>query len=136
MGIKGKSYKSLAFKLGVSVKTLYDWEKKFPKWKMAKEMAENGRLGFLEDLLIDLGNGTNKGNAASAIFYAKNANPDEFKDKREVEHTGGVTYVIDTGIPAKQIRSVENENLDSQPIIEVDYFEVDEGQGDEDGDLL
>ena len=104
VGIDGKSYGSLPFKLGIgNVKTLYNWEKRYPQWKRAKDMANNGRLGVLEDTLLGLGNGTIKGNAAAAIFYSKNACPDEFKDKREIEMGGNVTYMIDTGIPQRQL---------------------------------
>tara|TARA_R110000782_G_scaffold41860_1_gene95633 strand:+ start:3486 stop:4082 length:597 start_codon:yes stop_codon:yes gene_type:complete len=107
MGIKGKSYKSLAFVLGVSPSTLYKWEKAWPKWKEAKEMAELGRLGKIEDSLLDLGSGKTKGNAAAAIFYAKNAAPEDYKDKREIGVSGAVTYVIDTGIPARKLPGQE-----------------------------
>lgn len=69
-------------------------------WKEAKAIAEAGRLNSIEDMLTKLADGTYKGNAAAAIFYAKNAAPDEFKDKRDLEVTGGITYIIDTGIPS------------------------------------
>ena len=119
MGIEGKSYGSLAFKLGISnVKTLYNWEKRYPQWKKAKEMAEHGRLGVLEDTLLGLANGSIKGNAAAAIFYSKNAAPDEFKDKREIDVGGSVTYMIDTGIPQRQLPESE--------IIEAEYEEISE----------
>ena len=115
MGIEGKSYKSLALKLGIrSTKTLYNWEKKHPEWKAAKEIAESGRLNHVEDTLQKLASGKYKGNAAAAIFYAKNACPDEFKDKREIDVSGGVTYVIDTGIPAKEIPQAIHKTIEAE----------------------
>jgi len=130
MGVKGKSYKSLAFVIGVSQTTLYTWEKSHPKWKEAKEMAELGRLGKIEDSLINLGNGKNKGNAAAAIFYAKNAAPDDYKDKREIGVSGAVTYVIDTGIPARQLPG-------QTEAIEAEFKEVvEELSSSDDEDLL
>jgi len=75
-------------------------------------------------LLTDLADGSVKGNAAAAIFYAKNACPDLFKDKRELEVKGGVTYVIDTGIPAKQLppelKAIEAEIIEEAEIVEND----------------
>ena len=130
MGLEGKSYQSLAFKLGVSaVKTLYNWEKRWPEWKAAKDIASMGRLSFIEDMLEGLATGKNKGNAAAAIFYAKNAAPDEFKDKREIDIQGSVTYVLDTGIPARQLP----DQLTEQIVEDVEYSEVKE---EDFGDLL
>ena len=134
MGVKGKSYKSLAFVIGVSQTTLYSWEKQWPKWKEAKEMAELGRLGKIEDSLIDLGSGKNKGNAAAAIFYAKNAAPDDYKDKREIGVSGAVTYVIDTGIPARQLPS-ERSPFPQQADVVVEEIEFIVNEED-DSDLL
>lgn len=131
MCVEGKSYKSLAFKLGVNPSALHKWEKTHAEWAEAKKIAFEGRLGKIEEMLTDLGTGKAKGNAAAAIFYAKNAAPEDFKDKREEVHTHqGTVYMIDTGIPAKkdppQLPSNEPET------IEADYKEI---QNDED-DLL
>lgn len=107
VGVKGKSYKSLAFQLGIaSEKTLYNWESQHIEWKNAKKIAEAGRLNYIENLLCGLADGSLKGNAAAAIFYAKNAAPTEFQDNRNLTISGGVTYVIDTGIPAKQLPDI------------------------------
>lgn len=130
MGIEGKSYTSLQFKLGIACKqTMYLWEKKYPEWKEAKEMAQAGRIEYCESLLQNLASGKNKGNAAAAIFYAKNAAPDEFKDKREMEVTGGVTYVIDTGIPSKQKQIPQQL---SEEIIEAEFEQIEKEENDED----
>ena len=133
MGVKGKSYKSLAFKLGIaSVKTLYNWETQHPEWKVAKEIANAGRLNYIEDLLISLADGTFKGNAAAAIFYAKNAAPEEFQDNRNLNISGGgVTYIIDTGIPAKRLPEL------TKAIIEAEFTEIEKEEDEElDEDLL
>jgi len=46
VGIKGLSYDSLAFQIGIrSIKTLYNWETKYPLWKQAKNLAQSGRVG-------------------------------------------------------------------------------------------
>ena len=126
VGIQGKSYKSLAFKLAVSPSTLANWEEAHPKWKEAKEVANLGRLGSLEDTFIDLAKGRTKGNAAAAIFYAKNAAPDDYKDRKEVAVSGSVTYVIDTGIPARQLPNQDTEN-----IIEAEVREILEDEEDD-----
>lgn len=132
MGVEGKSYKSLAFKLGVHPKTMENWEKVYPEWKAAKDIAESGRLGVIEDMLSGIAQGQIKGQSAAAIFYSKNAAPDDFKDKTIQEHQGSVTYVIDTGIPA-----IDNSHYDEQgrlrdKPIEITDYEVIE----EDEDLL
>ena len=115
---EGKSYSSLAPQLGVTRATLYRWEKKYPEWREAKKIANEMRLLAIEELLLDLATGRVKGQAAAAIFYAKNACPEHFKDKREVEHSGGVTYMIDTGIAAKP-QPIQVENI----IDQLDYNE-------------
>lgn len=104
---QGKSYASLAPQLGVKRNTLYKWEAKYPDWVEAKKLANEMRLLAVEELLLDLATGKLKGAAAAAIFYAKNACPEHFKDKREVDVGGGITYMIDTGIPPKKLVDVE-----------------------------
>lgn len=137
MGIKGKSYTSLTFKLGItSIKTLYNWEKVHPQWARAKEMAETGRLGVIEDTLLGLADGSKKGNAAAAIFYAKNAAPDEFKDKREIDIGGSVTYIIDTGIPQRQLPTEANESLSEAIEAEFEEMIIEEEENEEMEDLL
>lgn len=126
IGVEGKSYKSLAFKLGVSSSSLSNWEKAHPEWREARQCAEQGRLGSIEDTLIQLGTGKIKGNAAAAIFYAKNAAPDEFKDKREIGVSGAVTYVIDTGIPARKLPPQQADVV----MEEIDYI-INEEEDDE-----
>jgi len=133
MGIEGKSYTSLGFRLGVSsVKTLYNWEKKHPEWVAAKEVAQSGRLFVIENMLQGLATGENKGNAAAAIFYAKNAAPDHFKDKREIEMGGSVTYLLDTGIPQRELPPGEvQEAIESDSeTIEAEFTEVPNADAD------
>jgi len=128
MAVEGKSYKSLAYRLGVDIKTLYQWEKDHAEWKEAKKIAFQGRLGRVEEMLTKLGEGETKGNAAAAIFYAKNACPDEFKDKREIGHqVQGTVYVIDTGIPSKnQVEGKNKPQLPDSKIIESDFEEIEQ----------
>jgi len=132
---EGKSYASFAAVIGVKRNTLYKWENKYPQWKEIKAVANDYRLLWVEENLIGMANGTIKGQAAAAIFYAKNACPDHFKDKREVDVGVGITYLIDTGIPPKQVKNIvgeiaqqveqeeeiEEEKIEEEKIEEVEF---------------
>jgi len=90
-------------------------------WKEAKGVANSGRLNYIEGMLTNLADGTYKGNAAAAIFYAKNAAPDEFKDKRDIDinSTSNITYIIDTGIPA-----LPSPGKITEAIVEAEFTEI------------
>jgi hypothetical protein len=97
-------------------------------------------------MLMDLGTGKTKGNAAAAIFYSKNAAPAHYKDKREIENNyQGTVYVIDTGIGAKK-KAVETKGVETKPqltppdnnssdIVEADFTELHQDKDDPE-DLL
>jgi len=134
---EGKRYASLAPKLGVRLKTMYAWEKKYPLWAEAKAIGQGMSLEHHEDVLNALALGHVKGNAAAAIFNAKNVHPEEYKDKREMDLKGGgvATVIIETGIPAKKrIIEEEEEEFIEAEIVQPRQIEYEEE--DDDSDLL
>ncbi|CAM4012001.1 helix-turn-helix domain-containing protein [Mesobacillus zeae] len=46
---------------------------------------------------------------AAAIFWLKNRRPDKWRDKQDIEHSGGVTNQIDlSGLTAEELRKLAN----------------------------
>lgn len=95
----GKSYHSFAGVIKVARSTLDRWEKHIPEWKQAKEIGQMCLLNAWEDIVIGQAQGDIKGAPASTIFALKNLLPDSFKENTQLQGQGGVTVVIDTGVP-------------------------------------
>ena len=85
----GQGYSKTAFAghIGVSRETIYEWGRTHEEFSDATKRAEAARTGDLESRLLDPSRGTP---VAAAIFALKNAAPEEWRDKREVEHSGEV----------------------------------------------
>ncbi len=82
---QGFSKTATAGKLGVCVNTLKGWTKDNPEFLTAIKDGEAARTAFLEETLLAAPDGPT---VTSRIFALKNAAPDEWRDKREHEHTG------------------------------------------------
>ena len=95
----GKSFASFGVIAGVGVATLKKWVENHPEFKEACELAEVASLSYWEDMAHDQANGDIKGSSTTLLAMLKNNFSDHYKDKTEVEHTGGVVFKIDTGIP-------------------------------------
>lgn len=95
---EGKSYEAFAAKIRTSRETLYNWEEVHPEWKEAKKIAVEGFNAIWEQLAFNTAAGLSKGNATMIQFMLRNRDPDRYKDKQQVEHTGQVSFVVDTGI--------------------------------------
>jgi hypothetical protein len=68
----GHSLESFASTIGVGRQSIYDWSKKHPEFSYAIKVAKEVHLKTMESLLLAVGSGKVKGNAAVLIFMMKN----------------------------------------------------------------
>lgn len=89
--VEGYSLAASAASLGIHRQRVYDWSDKYPDFKEIVELAKGNRQFFLERRLL-----TSDSSAivSSTIFALKNASPDDWRDKQEVDHTGSMQIVI------------------------------------------
>lgn len=109
----GKSLTAFAASLGVTRSTINKWAERFEDFAYAIEVALSQAQSAWEDIAIDQAKGDNKGNGMTLQFMMKNQFSDEYKDKQEIEHKGGVTIVVDTGFG-----TVEGEVIRDAEVIE------------------
>lgn len=84
----GYSLTAFAGKIGVDRDTITEWAKVHPEFSLAVKAHKAARTRFLETGLLN-GDATGP-NVTSRIFALKNAAPEEWRDKHEVEHSGEV----------------------------------------------
>lgn len=82
---QGYSLTAAAPKLGVHRDTIYAWREKYPEFSDSLKHAMGLRVFKLETDLLAAPDGPT---VTSRIFALKNAAPDEWKDKHELEHNG------------------------------------------------
>jgi len=82
---QGYSLTAFAGEIGVSRETVYEWERSIPEFSDAVKKARAKRVGALERGLLTQENGPS---VTARIFALKNACPDEWREKQQVEHTG------------------------------------------------
>lgn len=88
----GFSFESFAALVNASKQTIYDWLAANPEFLDAKSIAfERSRL-FWEKIGIDLAR-SGAGNATAFIFNMKNRFKEDWRDKIETEHSGGMSMV-------------------------------------------
>jgi len=85
---QGLSLVAAAAECGVHKARVYDWEKVHPEFANLVSLARGKRQLFLERRLLTATDGPV---VTSSIFALKNAAPADWRDKQEVEHSGGVT---------------------------------------------
>ncbi len=95
----------IAHNLGIGVATFYEWQKRYPEFRDALKKNKEVVDREVENALLKSALGftyteqvvTNKGDVVeivrqqmpsvtAQIFWLKNRKPDQFRDKREVEH--------------------------------------------------
>lgn len=103
----GLTDEQIARNMGISVRTLYKWKKKYGQIGQALKKGKEVVDREVENALLRSALGyeyeeqalTNKGevvtlrkyqppNTTAAIFWLKNRKPQEWRDKQQVEHTG------------------------------------------------
>lgn len=83
----GLSLTAFAGDIGVSRDTVNEWQHVHPEFSDAVKVAKAKRTGALERQML----GADSGPAVTArIFALKNADPDEWRDKRETVLSGAV----------------------------------------------
>ena len=83
---QGYSTTALAGHLGVSRSTLYLWMEEHPEFSDAVKEGMAASAIWWEDCLRDNAS-KGEGNATAAIFGLKNRASDDWRDKRDVDHT-------------------------------------------------
>jgi len=84
----GLSLTAFAGDIGVSRDTVNEWTRVHPEFSDAVKIAQAKRVKYLEETMLD---GNFGARVTARIFALKNADPTEWKDKREVEHSGNIT---------------------------------------------
>ena len=90
MGL-GYSRMAAAGHIGVCYDTLTNWMEVHPEFFQAVRRGQAKRAIFLERDLLLAETGPK---VTSRIFALKNAAPDEWKDRQEVAHSGGVSITL------------------------------------------
>jgi len=108
----GKSLKSFAAQIGVTVETVKRWGKTNEEFKRALELSEEAAQGYWEEIAHGQATGELKGGSTTAMtFVMKNQFSEDYKDKQEVEHSGDLTFIIDTGIKRDtELNTIEAES--------------------------
>jgi hypothetical protein len=87
MGAQGKSKAQMAARLGVSRKTMTEWERVHEEFRNAVKEAQDLALAWWED--AGQVNMTRQGfNATAYIFQMKNRFRDDYRERVDLEHTG------------------------------------------------
>lgn len=88
---QGLSKESFAGVVGTHKQTIYNWTEEYPEFLDAVKRGEELSRLFWEDLGRKGAMGSEEFNAAAWIFNIKNRFREEWRDKQDVEHSGGVT---------------------------------------------
>lgn len=84
---QGLSLTAAAALCDVHRQRVYEWEARHPDFAEDVKLGRAKRQAFLERRLMAAADGPI---VTSSIFALKNTNPDDWRDKREVEHSGGI----------------------------------------------
>lgn len=87
----GLSLAAAAADLGFHRDTIYEWEKVHPEFSDTIKVARSKRQLFLERRLLAAEIGPI---VTSSIFALKNASPEDWRDKQEVETSGNLTVNV------------------------------------------
>lgn len=83
----GLSLTAFAGEIGVARSTINEWIEHFEEFSEAVRVAKAKRTLALERGMLS----ADSGPAVTARMFAlKNADPDEWREKREVQHSGGI----------------------------------------------
>lgn len=85
---KGYSLTAFAGSICVARSTINEWMAAFPEFSEAARVGQARRTMKLEEGLIS---GESGPKVTGHIFALKNADPEGWKDKQEVQHSGAVT---------------------------------------------
>jgi len=83
----GLSLAASAAEIGIHRQRVYEWMDRHPEFADTVKLAQAKRQLFLERRLLSADAGPV---VTSTIFALKNAGPEDWRDKREVEHSGAI----------------------------------------------
>ena len=108
---KGFTDEETALALQITFQTLNNWKKKDPEFfeslKDWKASADRDVEKSLYDRARGWTDSTGKEyppDPTSMIFWLKNRNPRKWRDKQDVEHSGGITHTVKDGIEFDAIK--------------------------------
>lgn len=84
---EGLSLAAAAAECDVHRQRVYDWETQHPEFAECVALARSKRQAFLERRLLKAAEGPI---VTSTIFALKNAGQGDWREKQEVEHSGGI----------------------------------------------
>lgn len=87
---EGLSLAAAAAEIDVHRQRVYEWLEKHPEFADTVRLAQAKRQNFLERRLLKADVGPV---VTSTIFALKNAGPEDWREKQEVQHSGGVRMV-------------------------------------------
>lgn len=85
---EGLSLAAAAAELGIHRQRVYEWVDRYPEFSDTVKLAQAKRQLFLERRLLN--NELAGPQITSTIFALKNTNHEDWRDKREVEHSGNM----------------------------------------------
>lgn len=88
----GLSLAASAAELGVHRQRVYEWMDRHPEFADTVKLAQVKRQLFLERRLLSAEIGPV---VTSTIFALKNAGPEDWREKQEVEHSGKITSRVE-----------------------------------------
>lgn len=83
----GLSLTAFAGDVGVARSTINEWMGEHPEFSEAVKVGQAKRVHYLERTMLD---GEAGPRVTARIFALKNADPEEWRDKREVQHSGSI----------------------------------------------
>ncbi|MDK2790590.1 MAG: hypothetical protein PWP15_1097 [Methanothermococcus sp.] len=120
----GLTDEDIAHNMGISRGTLYEWKKKYPDiddaLKTGKEVVDRkvenalfkNAMGYeyteVKEYIEQTDDGKTKkriekttkhipANTTAQIFWLKNRKPKQWRDKQDIEHSGGLNITVDWG---------------------------------------
>lgn len=98
MGTGGEGLCEIAAELGIHYQTFLDWQAQHPEFSEAVKVARrNSQAWWERQGRLGIFGGTEGFNATGYIFQMKNRFPDDWRDRQEVNHSGGVTVQVVDG---------------------------------------
>jgi hypothetical protein len=107
LGKAGKSRAQIAAALDVAIKTTREWEEVHPEFRSAMSRARDYALAWWEEAgqagMFMMGF-----NATAWSLQVRNRFPDDYRDRREVEHSGTVQHEARVSERAERLRMVRD----------------------------
>lgn len=95
----GYSVAAFAGYIGVAVSTVNLWINTHPDFSDAVKAGQAAATLWWEKQARGIASGAQDGNPTLVIFGLKNRAADQWRDKTETEHSGGMTLNVGTGVP-------------------------------------